>query len=212
MVRLRHLLFVSTFGLAGVCGPATPPPPPRAPAAVPAPPAPAAPVLERDSVRAPLRVVRERQVYLVPAVRRYLQSQWDTVNAWQPERAYCLAAHLERHPSGDWVWVVTQATRVVPSWDTPVSISYDCANQPSLHTHPPTTCTSVSGCWLGGPMAHEGFPSPIDKANAGYGGAPFILIQFDRNAFVAVFPLTNADDAAVAPTATPVPTPVPGAP
>lgn len=137
----------------------------------------------------------EQSVYLDIDVRHQLNAAWDSITTIQKERAYCLGAQWVGLPSGDSVWYVIRATRVVPTSATPTSVSYDCNGLPSLHVHIPTTCpyTAMGGweykkCRIGGEWANIGWPSDQDYLMIDETGAPFDLIQFGPNSFIAFFP------------------------
>lgn len=149
-----------------------------------------------DSVTRP-----EAAVFLDPAVRQQFSAEWDTVRARQTERGYCLIAVKIPSPSGDSAWYVVRATRVIPLYATPVSISFDCHGLPSLHTHPPTTCATDSiglvkypSCVVGGPDGNAGASSDKDLLSVDFDGAPFDIIQYARNSFIVYFPRSRSRD------------------
>ena len=140
---------------------------------------------------------QEVAVYLNPDVRAQLNAAWDSTNAKQHERGYCLQARKGLMPSGDSAWVVVRATRVVPKFDTPSSVDVWCRNMPILHVHPPTTCLWMpllghlyNTCVIGGEYAYQAWPSSPDSTLIAKYRPPFSIVQFDYDGFVVYYPRT----------------------
>lgn len=134
----------------------------------------------------------EPPVYFHPRVRTQLQRAWDSTDASQPERAYCLEAVRIRTNRGDSAWMVLDASKQIPTSDSPESVNFGCGSKPSLHTHPPTTCSWLAGlqmwsCVLGGRMAFIHYASLTDLRSVAMSQAPFGIIQWDANRFTVYY-------------------------
>jgi hypothetical protein len=148
----------------------------------------------------PVPLQKERAVFLQPWVRQYLAEQWDSTNARQHERAYCLGAQLEADSAGDSTWVVYRVTRASAWTSGPYHVGATCGSRPTLHTHVPTTCAAVwdsgqriptydyASCVVGGQGLDVTWPSPFDQERIDRGLAPFEIIQFRPHGFTVYYP------------------------
>lgn len=140
---------------------------------------------------------RHRKVLIHPAVRAQLAAEWDSTNAQQWERGYCLAVATVAIP-GDSAYLVVDATEAVPVDAGPAHVDFDCGARPTLHVHTPTTCPTMwtpdgpryayDACELGGPGKDVTWPSPGDLRNVVRRGHPFGVIQSGPQTFTVYYP------------------------
>lgn len=128
-------------------------------------------------------------------VRAFLATEWDT-HAHDPvisERAYCVRWQRDFWAREE-VWRVTQ---IQPATDVTAGaswVAFTCPSEPdvtSLHVHPAQTCASDSDCWPGGVYGYQCMPSDLDVHSLTMSGAPFALLQCDRNAVITYLPLVQ---------------------
>lgn len=140
--------------------------------------------------------------YVTDSARTFLEQGWDTRNAYQKERGYCIEpADVEVDTADDHsavAWKVHHVT--LPdslSFATPYAIEFHCSSTAiaSLHTHTPTSCAHEpmdpigmhpKHCILGGEDSALCSVDEQDRFTAR--NDAFIIVQCDKRAFVFWWP------------------------
>jgi len=140
--------------------------------------------------------------YIDDATRAVLAAAWDTTDAYQNERAYCLEpTDIRVDTSRDGrseTWTVTHVTPGVTTHATPMSVKVTCARTAigRLHTHTPTTCAVIPApngfttwqCAVGGVGAHLCTVDEVDRERADHDSLQVSVVQCARDAFVFYWP------------------------
>lgn len=125
---------------------------------------------------------------------RFLAHEWDSTNAYQHERGYCVTKYSQdRVPPeyGEGFNVLIRVSEVVRAHEDssgPGWVTFTCPEgQPELHTHPPATCYGGT-CVIGGPNAYEEWPSRPDLYDLIRRNADFGIIQTGPHDFRFYYP------------------------
>jgi len=140
--------------------------------------------------------------YVTDSARVQLEQAWDTRNAFQTERGFCIEpADVEVDTSTDKANVAWRVHHVHPPTSvtnaTPYMIQFDCSPTAiaSIHVHTPTTCAHDQSdpygfhpkvCILGGDDSALCSVDETDRMAAR--GDEFTAVQCDKRAFVFYWP------------------------
>ena len=132
---------------------------------------------------------------VVGGARELAEKMWDSVDAYQVERAFCVESwDLSATTINEYtvlIYSVTGLRPVKPTSATPTSVTYRCRG-PRMHTHPPSRCerpTETSPDWkceLTRAREKNCKPStPETRAGPGKGSDVEVL-ERNRDAFAVV--------------------------
>jgi hypothetical protein len=136
-----------------------------------------------------------KTVNWMPGAYAPIRNAWDSTNAMQLERAFCLdVVALSEKGSGDTSFFVVRATPATVKWATQVQMLYEpCAGKASIHIHPPTLCNitdkdnngiyevDTSSCYLTDPEDYVCLPSTGDLIMLDRRQGHFDMLQCDRD-------------------------------
>ena len=144
---------------------------------------------------------------VVGRARELAAMTWDSVDAYQVERAFCVESwDVSKTTINEYtilIYSVTGLKPVKPADATPTSVTYRCRG-PRMHTHPPSRCEPPTEkrkdwrCELTKAREQNCKPStPETKVGLGPGsdvdvleknGDPFAIVQCGRNVFGFYYP------------------------
>lgn len=88
---------------------------------------------------------------LSSSVQAQLRQDWAVYRTrlQEPEHAYCITEYTTRGRGSAFEIEVHRLSRAQTFDADPISITYDCGELPTLHSHPPTDCRpgKASGTW-----------------------------------------------------------------